>query len=72
MINNHKARKYIEGGNQVSPKSLQSLFVGEVKNASYQPCSYALNSGQIFDILHEVWRTSWHTIFEVWAHLGPV
>ncbi len=48
-INDQKAREYLEGGNQVSPKSsplqgmnaqpLQSLFVVEVTNASYQPCS---------------------------------
>ncbi len=48
-INIQKAREYLEGGNQVSSKSsplqgmkaqpLQSLFVGEVTNASYQPCS---------------------------------
>ncbi len=44
-----KARECLEGGNQVSPKSsllqgmkaqpLQSLFVGEVTNANYQPFS---------------------------------
>ncbi len=41
-----KTREYLEGGNQVSPKPspLQSLFVGEVTNASYQPCSESLNS----------------------------
>ncbi len=43
-----KARENLEGGNQVSPKSspvqgmkaqpLQSLFVGEMANASYQSC----------------------------------
>ncbi len=48
LINIQKAREYLEGGNQVSPKSsplqgtkaqpLQSLFVGEVSNASNQPC----------------------------------
>ncbi len=41
--------EYLEGGNEVIPKSsprqgmkaqsLQSLFVGEVTHASYQPCS---------------------------------
>ncbi len=45
-INNQKAPEYLEGGNQVIPKSsplqgmkaqsLQSLFVGEVTHASYQ------------------------------------
>ncbi len=48
-INIQKAREYLEGGNQVSSKSsplqgmkaqpLPSLSVGEVTNASYQPCS---------------------------------
>ncbi len=39
--------KYLEGGNQVSSKSSspqQSLFVGEVTHASYQPCSLSLDS----------------------------
>ncbi len=45
----NKARENLEGGNQVSPKSLppqgmkaqppQSLFVGEVTHSSYQHCS---------------------------------
>ncbi len=49
QINIQKALEYLEGGSQVSPKSsplqgmkaqpLQSLFVGEVTHASYQPCS---------------------------------
>ncbi len=48
-INIQKALEYLEGGNEVIPKlsplqgmkdqSLQSLFVGEVTHASYQPCS---------------------------------
>ncbi len=48
-INIQKEHEYLEGGNQVSPKylplqimkaqSLQSLLVGEVTHASYQPCS---------------------------------
>ncbi len=46
-INIQKALEYLEGGNQISPKlsplqgmkaqPLQSLFVGEVTHASYQP-----------------------------------
>ncbi len=51
-INIQKASEYLEGGNQVSPTSLQgmkalslqSLFLGEVPNASYRPCSLSLNS----------------------------
>ncbi len=45
-INTQKAREYLEGGNQVSPKSpllqrmkaqpLQPLFLGEAMHASYQ------------------------------------
>ncbi len=40
-INAQKALEYLEGGNQVSPKSspLQSLLVAEVMHSSYQPCS---------------------------------
>ncbi len=44
-----KALEYLEGGNEVISKSsslqgmkaqsLQSLFVGEVTHASYQPCN---------------------------------
>ncbi len=47
-INNQKALEYLEGGNEVIPKSsplhgmksqsLQLLFVGEVTRATYQPC----------------------------------
>ncbi len=50
LINIQKALEYLEGGNQVSPKSspllqkmkalpLLSLFVGDVINASYHLCS---------------------------------
>ncbi len=48
-INIQNALEYLEGGYEVIPKSsplqgmeaqsLQSLFVGEVTHASYQPCS---------------------------------
>ncbi len=60
-IHNKQTREYIECGNQVSPKSsslqgmkaqsLQSLFAGNLTNASYQ--TGCLSS-------------SWLTIFEVW------
>ncbi len=53
-INIQKSREYLEGGYQVNTKSsplrgmkahpLQSLFVGEVTHASYQPCSLSLIS----------------------------
>ncbi len=53
-ISIQKAHEYLKGGNQVSQKlsplqemkaqPLQSLFVGEVTNASYQTCSLSLNS----------------------------
>ncbi len=49
QIYTQKDLEYLEGGNQVSPKSLplqgikaqslRSLFIGEVTHASYQPCS---------------------------------
>ncbi len=77
-----KTLEYLECGYQVSPKSLplqvmksqplQSLLVGEVTNASHQPCNYSLNSLQMGDIYHEVWRTGWHVIFEVGTHQGLV
>ncbi len=40
-INIQETLEYLECGNQVDPKAspLQSLFAGEVTNASYQPCS---------------------------------
>ncbi len=53
-IKNKEAHEYLEGGNWVSPKSsplqgmkaqsLQSLPVGKVMHASYQPNSQLLNS----------------------------
>ncbi len=49
-------------------QSLQSLFVGEVTHASYQPCSLSLNSLLMVDVCNEVWWTGWHTIFEVRTH----
>ncbi len=47
---------------------MQPLFVGEVTHASYQPCSQSLYSLKMVDICKEVWRTGWHTIFEVRTH----
>ncbi len=51
----------------MNAQPLQSLFVGEVMNASYQPCSLSLNSLQMVDICHRVWVTGRHTIFKVWT-----
>ncbi len=64
-INIQKALEYLEGGNEVIPKSspllqrmkaqsLQSLFVGEVTHASYQPYSQSLNSLQMVDVCNKV------------------
>ncbi len=45
-------------------KPLQSLCVGKVTNASYQPCSQSLYSLRTVDICLGIW----HAIFEVWTH----
>ncbi len=68
-------RENLECSSQVGPMSsplqgmkvpaLQSLFVGEVTNTRYQPCSFFLTSFLITDICQEVWRTGWSIIFEV-------
>ncbi len=47
-------------------RPLQSPFVGKITNASYQPCSYSLNSLQLANI-REVWRTDWRITFGVWS-----
>ncbi len=62
-INIQKTLEYLEGGNEVIPKSsplqgmkaqsLQSFFVGEVTHASYKPCIHSLNSLWLVDICNE-------------------